>query len=156
MRNRRFRDASPKEKMTGGLIGAAAGLIWTIGGSSLFSGISNTYNDAFYGFSRVSSNDSPFWMITAFGILFTIASLGTALSGYKEMIDEKNAEEKNFREAAHKAEEPARATDAVTESKNGDKKIVFCPYCGSAMDEDYKVCGSCGAGRPKSASENRK
>ena len=29
------------------------------------------------------------------------------------------------------------------------KKLVYCPYCGTAQKEDYTSCESCGAGRKK-------
>ena len=28
---------------------------------------------------------------------------------------------------------------------NNAKKTVYCPYCGTPLDEDYRVCSSCGA-----------
>ena len=29
------------------------------------------------------------------------------------------------------------------------KKLVYCPYCGTAQKEDYTSCESCGAGRKR-------
>lgn len=150
MRNRRFRDASPKEKIHEGLGVAGAGLIWTIGGSILYLNFTKSNYYPFYWDTHISDHNSLFWIIVSFGILVIIVGLGTALSGYIEMTEEKNEYERRAGEAAHKAEEPARMAEPARESKPGGKKIVFCPYCGSAMDADYKVCGSCGAGRTKS------
>ena len=44
---------------------------------------------------------------------------------------------------------PAPAPVVVRVEKPKEKKMVFCPYCGTAQDEDYKTCESCGAGRRK-------
>ena len=44
---------------------------------------------------------------------------------------------------------PAPAPVAANAEKPREKKIVYCPYCGTAQKEDYMVCESCGAGRKK-------
>ena len=36
---------------------------------------------------------------------------------------------------------------AASSGAREKKQTVFCPYCGTALEEDYKVCSSCGAAR---------
>ena len=139
--------ASPKEKVFGGIVAAVFGLIWTIGANRLTA-------DSPFG-------NTPNLMFTGFGILFIIVALANVVSGINELkndqdetareiqadIERQKREEERARAAAEAA--AAQALAAARAEKAAVKKMVYCPYCGTAQDDDYKICESCGAGRRK-------
>lgn len=138
---------TPKDKITGGLVAAAFGLIWTIGVSSAI--------------SSAQDHSGIGWIMPAFGILFIIVALASVFSGIKERnneqeetvreiqadIERQKREEERARAAAETA--AAQTLAAARAEKAAVKKMVYCPYCGTAQDDDYKICESCGAGRRK-------
>ena len=147
MRSHRYdrrREATPVEQVIGGAIGTVAGIIITIGMSGIFSRNSSYARIDSYGFRHPILNDGQ-WMMIAFGCLFILSALGILIAGIVKLKKEKEAEQ---REAAEMAAKAAREQARALETRIPEKKtILYCPYCGAAQDEDYKVCGSCGAGR---------
>ena len=133
-------DKNPKNEKLGRLIVAGFGLLWTIGAFSVTAG-------------------SP-WplakiILPGFGILFIIGALtghsseNTSSSNEKESSTmESPVEQFNPKEMASSGEagKPASPVQAPS-PQSRQKQFVFCPYCGTAQEEDYKICESCGAGR---------
>lgn len=79
--------------------------------------------------------DSP-WPVAriafpGFGLLFIIGALTMHGSKGRESDSEESTSMDSPGEADRKEQ----------------KKYVYCPYCGTAQEEDYKICESCGAGR---------
>ncbi len=139
MNDRRNQDrkATPKDKIIGGIIMTAFGLFWMISGNSMMA-------DSPFG-------NGPSLMINGFGILFIIVALANVFSGINELKKEQQEALREFEERAERQKQgkPAPAPAAVNAEKSREKKIVYCPYCGTAQKEDYMVCESCGAGRKK-------
>ena len=85
------------------------------------------------------------------GIVIILAALVTiAVGGYRmrnEGEDDGLGTVEDFSERLKQEEKPAPVVVKV--EKPREKKIVYCPYCGTAQKEDYMVCESCGAGRKK-------
>ena len=129
--------ATPKDNIIGGIIMAAFGLFWIIGANSMMAGSS---------FGNGSN-----LMINGFGGLFIIAALANIFSGINELKKEQQEALREFEERAERQKQgkPAPAPAAVKVEKPREKKIIYCPYCGTAQKEDYMVCESCGAGRKK-------
>ena len=75
-------------------------------------------------------------LFPGFGILFAILSLMGVIGNKNQSGDEESTAGKT--ETTLQQERPAASRE---------KKTVFCPYCGTALEEDYKVCDSCGASR---------
>ena len=143
MNDRRNQDrkVTPKDKIIGGIIMAAFGLLWMISGNSMLA-------------------DSPFGhgpdvMINGFGILFIIVGLVNVFFGINELKAEQQQEAREIqksiehRKREEQAQAAAQALAAANAEKLREKKYVYCPYCGTAQDEGYKVCESCGAGRKR-------
>ena len=128
--------SKPQAKIFAGIISFFFGLLWTVGGNSMAAGS--------------PFGHEPHLMITGFGSLFMIASLGIIFSGIKELKEEKQETVREIQENVEnrKLEEQTRAALARVE-KSQEKKFAYCPYCGTAQDEDYKICESCGAGRKR-------
>ena len=76
-------------------------------------------------------------LFPGFGILFAILSLVGITSNKSQSGDEEST--------AGKSEIPLQRQERPAAPR--EKKTVFCPYCGTALEEDYKICGSCGAPR---------
>ena len=76
------------------------------------------------------------------GIFFAILGIMMAVFGVRAIFkkpveedDEENEEQENWNQVS--------GYDAA--AGNNAKKTVYCPYCGTPLDEDYRVCSSCGA-----------
>ena len=113
---------NPKESMGARIFTGCFGILWTILAFSI-------------------TADSP-WPIVSiifpgFGILFTIAGF-MGLTG-------KNSSSGDDEGTAGKSETTPQRQERPAAPR--EKKTVFCPYCGTALEEDYKICGSCGAPR---------
>lgn len=123
----------------GRLIVAGFGVLWTI-----------------LAFSITADPPRPIAKIIfpGFGILFVIAALtvhtpenknsDSGESPYrKSPVEQFEAKKTDSPGEANRKEPPVQAPAPQPRQK----KLVFCPYCGTAQDEDYKICESCGAGR---------
>ena len=97
---------------------------------------------------------------SAFSILIILAGLGTIGAGVIRMMgsgedyedyDCRPAEDFTERLAEERKPAPAPAPVPVLTKTETPvvKKLVYCPYCGTAQKEDYTSCESCGAGRKK-------
>ena len=82
------------------------------------------------------------------GILAIIAAIALVCLGIRDILsDEKTEPAENDSENPENKETPVQVHEVLKEEKAGGKKIMFCPYCGTAQREDYMICRSCGAGR---------
>ena len=97
---------------------------------------------------------------SALSILIILAGLGTIGAGIIRMMGSGEDYEdydcrpaEDFSERLAEERKPAPAPAPVPEAAKAEipvvKKIVYCPYCGTAQKEDYMSCESCGAGRKK-------
>ena len=81
-------------------------------------------------------------------ILAIIAAIALVCLGIRDILsDEKTEPAENDSEKPENKETPVQVHEVLKEEKAGGKKIMFCPYCGTAQREDYMICRSCGAGR---------
>lgn len=141
MKNLRNRDrkATPKNKIISGFAVLAIGIFMAVNASS-----SSFRYSSFY--PRTSSGN------TLIVVIFLVALVSVAVKVFR--MEEQGRDDglgpvKNVQERPKHEEKPAPATAAVNAEKPREKKIVYCPYCGTAQKEDYMVCESCGAGRKK-------
>ena len=81
------------------------------------------------------------------GIFFAILGIMMAVFGVRAIFkkpveedDEENEEQENWNQVSGNQ---VSGNDAA--AGNNAKKTVYCPYCGTPLDEDYRVCSSCGA-----------
>lgn len=81
------------------------------------------------------------------GIFFAIIGIMMAVFGVRAIFkkpaeedDEENEEQENWNQVSGNQ---VSGNDAA--AGNNAKKTVYCPYCGTPLDEDYRVCSSCGA-----------
>lgn len=113
---------NPKGNMGVRIIVGCFGILWTI-----------------FAFSITAGSPWPIVSIIfpGFGILFTIAAF-TNLFGKGSLSGDEEG-------TAGKSEIPLQQQGRPAAPR--EKKTVFCPYCGTALEEGYKVCGSCGAPR---------
>ena len=97
---------------------------------------------------------------SALSILIILAGLGTIGAGVIRMMgsgedydDYESGPVEDFSERLAHEEKPAQAPAPVPVLTKTEtpvvKKLVYCPYCGTAQKEDYTSCESCGAGRKK-------
>jgi hypothetical protein len=114
----------PKGIMGVRIIFACVGIFWTIITFGIMGG-----NPMVPGVVRI--------LFPGFGILFAILSLIGVIGNKNQSGDEENTAGKS-EITPQQQERPAAPRE---------KKTVFCPYCGTALEEDYKICGSCGAPR---------
>ena len=115
---------NPKGNMVVGIIFACFGIFWAIIAFSIMGG-----DPGVPGVVRI--------LFPGFGILFAILSLMGVIGNKNQSGDEEGTAGKS-ETTLQQQERPAAPRE---------KKTVFCPYCGTALEEDYKVCGSCGAPR---------
>ena len=115
---------NPKGNMVVGIIFACFGIFWAIIAFSIMGG-----DPRVPGVVRI--------LFPGFGILFAILSLVGITGNKSQSGDDENTAGKS-EITPQRQERPAAPRE---------KKTVFCPYCGTALEEDYKVCGSCGASR---------
>lgn len=113
---------NPKDTMGARIIAGGFGILWTILAISI-------------------TAESP-WpvvkiILPGFGILFTIAAFLGGSSEKGQSGGDENAAPKS-EISLQRQEHPAALRE---------KKTVYCPYCGTAQEEDYKTCDSCGAAR---------
>ena len=116
---------NPKGNMVVGIIFACFGIFWAIIAFSIMGG-----NSMVPGVVRI--------LFPGFGILFAILSLMGVIGNKNQSGDEESTAGKT--ETTLQQEHPAAPRE---------KKTVFCPYCGTAQKEDYRICDSCGAGRKR-------
>lgn len=114
----------PKGTMGVRIILAGFGLLWTVFTYSMTS------------MDRMTPAAIRF-IFPCFGILFIIAAFTIKPGKDSSSGDEEGTAGKS-ETTLQRQERPAAPRE---------KKTVFCPYCGTALEEDYKVCGSCGAPR---------
>lgn len=114
---------NPKSSTGERIVAAGFGIIWTIITISIMGG-----NEMIPAVVRI--------LFPGFGILLTIAALA-GFSGEHSSSGDENAAPKS-EISLQRQERPAAPRE---------KKTVFCPYCGTAQEEDYKTCDSCGAAR---------
>ncbi len=114
----------PKGIMGVRIIFACFGIFWTIITFSIMGG-----NPMVPGVVRI--------LFPGFGILFAIAAFSIKPGKDSSSGDEESTAGKP-ETTLQQQEHPAAPRE---------KKTVFCPYCGTALEEDYKVCDSCGAPR---------
>ena len=141
MKNLRNQDrkATPKNKIISGFAVLAIGIFMAANASS-----SSFRYSSFY--PRTSSGN------TLIVVIFLVALVSVAVKVFR--MEEQGRDDglgpvKNVQERPKHKEKPAPAPAAVNAEKSREKKIVYCPYCGTAQKEDYMVCESCGAGRKK-------
>ena len=141
MKNLRNQDrkATPKNKIISGFAVLAIGIFMAANASS-----SSFRYSSF--FPRTSSGN------TLIVVIFLVALVSVAVKVFR--MEEQGRDDglgpvKNVQERPKHEEKPAPVPAAVNAEKPLEKKIVYCPYCGTAQKEDYKVCESCGAGRKK-------
>lgn len=115
---------NPKGNMVVGIIFACFGIFWAIIAFSIMGGDTRVP-----GVVRI--------LFPGFGILFAILSLIGVIGNKNQSGDEESTAGKS-ETTLQQQERPAAPRE---------KKTVFCPYCGTALEEGYKVCGSCGAPR---------
>ena len=141
MKNLRNQDrkATPKNKIISGFAVLAIGIFMAANASS-----SSFRYSSFY--PRTSSGN------TLIVVIFLVALVSVAVKVFR--VEEQGRDDglgpvKNVQERPKHEEKPAPAPAAINAGKPREKKIVYCPYCGTAQKEDYMVCESCGAGRKK-------
>ena len=115
---------NPKGNMGVRIIVGCFGILWTIFAFSIMGG-----DPMVPGVVRI--------LFPGFGILFAILSLMGVIGNKNQSGDEEGTAGKP-ETTLQRQERPAAPRE---------KKTVFCPYCGTALEEDYKICGSCGAPR---------
>ena len=137
------RKATPKDKIISGFAVLAIGIFMAANASS-----SSFRYSSFY--PRTSSGN------TLIVVIFLVALVSVAVKVFR--MEEQGRDDglgpvKNVPERPKHEEkpasDPASAPAAVKLEKPREKKIIYCPYCGTAQKEDYMVCESCGAGRKK-------
>ena len=114
---------NPKGIMGVRIIVGGFGLLWTIFASIIIAGSHWTIVDLLF---------------PGFGILFIIVAFTLQPGKDSSSGDEESTAGKT--ETTLQQERPAAPRE---------KKTVFCPYCGTAQKEDYRICDSCGAGRKR-------
>ena len=112
---------NPKDTIVARIIAGGFGILWTILAISI-------------------TAESP-WPVAkiifpGFGILFTIVAFLGGSSEKGRSGDENTAPKPDI--SLQRQERPTAPRE---------KKAVYCPYCGTAQEEDYKTCDSCGAAR---------
>ena len=106
-----------------------------------------------YSHSSFAMNDS--WTgIGSVMILIGMVTIGVGAYRYRSQSeDDESGTAEDFSERLEHKEKPAPAPASIPAVKTVEttvvKKIVYCPYCGTAQKEDYLSCDSCGAGRKK-------
>ena len=134
------KEITPKNKVMTGISMTVFGIIWQ--------SVSQP-RDTFF------AMHTP-WFVPVIGVVLIIGGVITAGIGIKEMQEEKAAaarERIRMAEREKRAEKeaapgtPVRKSETAAGPGNGEKKMVFCPYCKTAQDADYRICSSCGAGR---------
>ena len=145
MKNLRNRDrkATPKNKIISGFAVLAVGIFMTANASSS----SFRYSSFYPGTSSGNSFIVVIFLVALVSVavkVFRMEEQGRddGLGPVKNVPERPKHEEKP-------ASDPASAPAAVKLEKPREKKIIYCPYCGTAQKEDYMVCESCGAGRKK-------
>lgn len=135
-----MKNTNPKNEKIGRLIVAGFGVLWTTAAFSITA-------DSPWPVARI--------VLPAFGILFTIG----ALLGHSSESSNPGDEEENTTMESPVEQFNPKEMDAPGQTGRKEppvqapapqprqKKYVFCPYCGTAQAEDYKICESCGAGR---------
>ena len=110
-------------------------------------------NRVSYPYSSFSRDDS--WTsIGSVMILIGMVTIGVGAYRYRSQSeDDESGPAEDFSERLEHKEKPAPAPAPIPAVKTVEttvvKKIVYCPYCGTAQKEDYTSCESCGAGRRK-------
>ena len=143
---------SPIEEIVGGVVFFIIGIVIVVKNSS--SGIYHSYSS--FG-SSFFQDDSMKFM----GVVISLVGLAGMVTGVirfrSELEDDDNDYKyrpvEDFTERLAEERKPAPAPAPVPEAVRAEipvvKKIVYCPYCGTAQKEDYLSCDSCGAGRKK-------
>ena len=144
MKNLRNQDrkATPKNKIISGFAVLAVGIFMTANASSSF-----RYSSFYPG----TSSGNSFIVV-----IFLVALVSVAVTVFR--VEEQGRDDglgpvenvpERLKHEEKPASDPASAPAAVKLEKPREKKIIYCPYCGTAQKEDYMVCESCGAGRKK-------
>ena len=135
---------APIETILGGIAALIVGILIVATTSSSIS------------YSSYSTNGAG----SVIGIIIILGGLVAAGSGVIRMMDQSGDYEEyeyrpaeDFSERLVDEEKPAPAPAPVPVLTKTEtpvvKKLVYCPYCGTAQKEDYTSCESCGAGRKR-------
>ncbi len=98
------------------------------------------------------------WYLHTIGSVMNVIGLVMIGVGAYRMNGSGEAEEPGLMEdfserLEHEKRKPAPAPAPIPAVKKVEtpvvKKLVYCPYCGTAQKEDYTPCESCGEGRRK-------
>ena len=134
---------TPLEMIIGGFAMLIIGIVIVV----------KTSNTIPYPYSPFLKSDSG----SVLGLVMILASLvvigvgAFRMRGEVEDYESGPVEDFSERLAHEEKPDPAPAPIPVVAKveKPIEKKIVYCPYCGTAQKEDYMSCESCGAGRKK-------
>ena len=134
---------TPGETIIGGIVLLIIGIVLT----------ARSNNYVSYSYSSFSQRDS--W--SGIGVVLILVALGIIgvgiyrLRDRSEDYDPEPVEDFSERLEREKNPTPAPAPIPVVTKVETPvvKKLVYCPYCGTAQKEDYTSCESCGAGRKK-------
>ena len=134
---------TPGETIIGGIVLLIIGIVLT----------ARSNNYVSYSYSSFSQRDS--W--SGIGVVLILVALGIIgvgiyrLRDRSEDYDPEPVEDFSERLEREKKTTPAPAPIPVVTKVETPvvKKLVYCPYCGTAQKEDYTSCESCGAGRKK-------
>ena len=81
------------------------------------------------------------------GVFFAIIGILMAVFGVRTVLKKQTGDENQ--ESDNQVSENQLSGSQVSGNDaaagNNAKKTVYCPYCGTPLDEDYRVCSSCGA-----------
>lgn len=134
---------TPGEILVGGFVALILGIIICV----------SSGNRVSYPYSSFSMDDS--WTsIGSVMILIGMVTIGVGAYRYRSQSeDDESGPAEDFSERLEHKEKPAQVSAPIPAVKTVEttvaKKIVYCPYCGTAQKEDYLSCDSCGAGRKK-------
>ena len=134
---------TPGEIIIGGVVLLILGIIICV----------SSGNRVSYAYSSFSRDDS--WTsIGSVMILIGMVTIGVGAYRYRSQSeDDESGPAEDFSERLEHEKKPAPAPAPIPAVKTVEttvvKKIVYCPYCGTAQKEDYLSCDSCGAGRKK-------
>lgn len=134
---------TPGETIIGGIVLLIIGIVLT----------ARSNNYVSYSYSSFSQRDS--W--SGIGVVLILVALGIIGVGIYRLRDRSEDYDpepvEDFSERLEREKNPTPAPAPIPVVKKVEtpvvKKLVYCPYCGTAQKEDYTSCESCGAGRKK-------
>ena len=134
---------TPGETIISGIVLLIIGIVLT----------ARSNNYVSYSYSSFSQRDS--W--SGIGVVLILVALGIIGVGIYRLRDRSEDYDpepvEDFSERLEREKNPIPAPAPIPVVKKVEmpvvKKLVYCPYCGTAQKEDYTSCESCGAGRKK-------